>query len=111
MGKLISKNSKGEIIELGGYRFYNYFINCSNMNLIDVFSIPNELNALYSHNNQLTSLPELPKNLTHLACEDNNIKQLPNLRELEKLEKVWCDICCFESYMLEMKNVDFTFFC
>ena len=66
---------------------------------------------LICDNNKLTSLPNLPKDLLHLRCEKNDIKQLPNLIECNSLEKVICDIQCFEPYMLEMKNTEFKFFC
>ena len=99
---LIAKNIKNQIIEFDdGY--------CFEYNLTEIISIPNHIKILYCYNNQLTSLPNLPENLQHLSCENNNIKQLPNLRD--NLVNVWCDMCCFEDYMLEMKNTNFYFYC
>ncbi len=107
---LISENNKGEIFRIE--ILYNHTINCLGENLIKIISIPNTVINLYCYDNKLTSLNNiLPQNIERLSCEHNNIKQLPDLRELKKLEKVWCDICCFEPYMLEMKNVRFELFC
>ena len=126
---LITKNSKGEIVYGNNYNNYIYL---TDMDIIEISKImngiikmfisfnklkkipklPNTVINLYCHHNKLTSLNNiLAQNLKELMCDNNNIKQLPDLRELKKLEIVWCDICCFEDYMLEMKNVDFTFFC
>lgn len=102
---IVARNVKGDIVE-----FISCWINMED--LIEVISIPNNFIRLDCSDNQLSSLPQnLPKNLIYLSCERNNIKQIPNLREFKKLEIVWCDICCFESYMLEMENIDFCFYC
>lgn len=102
--KIVAKNSKGEIFEFNGSW-------CNSEDLIEIISIPDNFNLLYCEDNQLSNLPELPQNLQELSCEYNNIKQLPDLRELKKLTRVWCDIQCFEDYMLDMYNNQFTFYC
>ena len=43
---------------------------------------------LYCGDNQLTSLPPLPKTLKELYCCDNNLTRLPNLPET--LKKLYC---------------------
>jgi Leucine-rich repeat (LRR) protein len=98
------KNIIGDIIEFEHGSIWSE-------KLIEIISIPNDTKYLWCSNNQLTSLPNLPKNLLYLSCENNNIKQLTNLTELQKLKEVICDICCFESYVLKMKNTHFTFYC
>ena len=132
--KLVTKNSKGEILEFKllceeedrGVAW------CFNNKLSEIISIPYNSTELDCSINELTSLPKLPKYLLRLNCEDNklnslpkilpnslqelscdnnNIKQLPDLSELKKLIKVWCDMCCFEPYMLEMKDTEFELFC
>ncbi len=105
---LTAKNNKGEIIE------YKFFTDCwcECDNLIEIISIPNDVFGLVCSNNQLTSLPkDLPNSLEFLSCNNNNIKQLPDLRKCCNLTHIWCDICCFEDYMLEMNNTEFQFFC
>jgi Leucine-rich repeat (LRR) protein len=104
---IIVRDSEGKIIE--NSLIIDYF--CNNCNLTEIISIPDKLRELYCYNNKLTSLPKLPKYLKTLSCENNNIEKLPNLIEFENLTKVWCDICCFESYMLEMKDTHFNFYC
>jgi len=47
-----------------------------------------KLEILYCDENNLTSLPVLPKNLKELSCYDNKLTSLPNLPE--KLEKLFC---------------------
>ncbi len=101
---IIGKNSIGEIIEFKHSSIWSE-------DLIEIISIPNNVNLLDCSNNQLTSLPNLPENLLHLSCEDNKIKKLPNLTELQKLKDICCDMCCFEPYMLEMENIHFEFYC
>ena len=103
--KIVAKNSKGEF-----FKFIDGLW-CDSKDLIEIISIPNDFILLYCENNKLKSLPKLPYNLQELSCEKNNIKQLPDLRELKKLVIVWCDICCFEPYMLKMENTNFTFIC
>ncbi len=105
MDKLIAKNNKGEIVDLYSGLW------CDNKDLIEIISIPDNFINLSCECNQLTSLPNLPENLINLYCEENNIKQLPNLRELKRLRIVSCDMCCFEPYMLEMKKIEFEFYC
>lgn len=107
-GKLIAKNSKGEIVV---FNSYENTINCSSSDLIEIISIPQNIAGLYCCNNQLISLPELPIKLIILMCDMNNIKQLPNLRYLNNLQWIYCDIQCFENYMLDMYDNQFTFFC
>ncbi len=103
--KIIARNSKGEVFKCDS-------IWCDNKDLIEIISIPNDLQSLWLENNKLTYLPKvLPNTLEFLSCYNNNIKQLPNLRELKKLRIVWYDICCFEPYMLEMKDTEFQLFC
>lgn len=41
--------------------------------------LPKGLTHLYCNNNYLTTLPELPPTLTHLYCSYNNIVTLPEL--------------------------------
>ncbi len=108
--QLIAKNSKGEIVKYGYEFINNILIQAYERDLTEIISIPDDNVFPHIDNNQLISLPELPQNLEELMCDNNNIKQLPNLRELKKLTKVWCDICCFEDYMLEMKDTQFIFF-
>ncbi len=111
--KIKGKNSNGEIVESYNNNGFMYLTTTiSDMNIVEIISIPNTIDYLFCDNNKLTSLPQnLPENLIYLTCQKNNIKQLPYLRNYKDLMYVWCDICCFESYMLEMKNVDFTFYC
>ena len=131
MEKIIVKNSKGEIVEINSFTFSSATLNCHSQGITEILSILNDTIDLYCFNNELTSLPKLPKtlkflhcyrnkltnlpelpqNLQHLICEHNNIKQLPDLRKIKKLTNVHCDICCFEDYMLEMKDIDFKFYC
>lgn len=109
-GKLIVKNNNGEIMEYcNPYFNTDYFL--SWMDLTEVISILDICEILFLTSNKLTSLPELPKKIIKFSCEENNIKQLPNLRECNNLQNVWCDIQCFEPYMLEMKNIEFEFYC
>ncbi len=101
------KNTKGDI-------FTTHYLNvvdiCS-MNLTEIISIPDTIRYLFCYNNKLTSLPEvLPNDLKVLTCYHNKIKQLPDLKNY-KLMDVGCDMCCFEDYMLEMKDVNFNLFC
>ena len=103
MNKLTTKDNKGDIIEIDNW--------CSGRYLVEIISIPDDIKLLWVFDNQLTSLPKLPNNLEYLSCERNNIKQLTDLRIYKNLTAVDCDICCFQDYMLEMKNVDFEFFC
>ena len=112
--KLIAKNNKGEIVkfkirDIGkGFKFTI----CSRSNLTEIISIPNiHINDLFFTENQLTSLPELPQTLECLYCKNNKIEKLPNLTKLQNLKEVYCDIQCFEHYMLEMENIKFDFFC
>ncbi len=108
--RLIVKNNNGEIMEYcNPYFNTDYFL--SGMDISEIISIPDNCEILFLTSNKLTSLPELTKKIIKFSCEDNNIKQLPNLRECKKLVNVWCDICCFEDYMLEMKNTQFEFYC
>ncbi len=122
--KLIGKNSKGEIIEFKHNFNWNKDLieiisipnnltelDCSINKLTSLPELPNNLVNLYCEDNQLTTLPKLPNTLKYLSCDNNNIKQLPDLSELKKLIKVWCDMCCFEPYMLEMKDTEFELFC
>ena len=104
----IVKNNKGETIKIIPNFGFNNYIACYNMDLIEIISIPNNCNELYCDNNQLTSLP---KDLEYLYCTNNNIKQLPDLRNYKNLIDVCCDMCCFETYMVEMKNTRFNFVC
>ena len=46
------------------------------------------LEILYCHNNQLTSLPTLPQNLKELNCHNNQLTSLPTLPQ--NLEKLVC---------------------
>lgn len=43
------------------------------------------LKRLFCYNNNLTSLPELPKSLKHLACGNNKLTSLPELPNLTGL--------------------------
>ncbi len=102
--QVIARNSKGRIVN-----FVNY---SPRKDLIEIISIPNNIEILYIHSNKLTSLNNiLPKELKDLYCENNNIKQLPDLKQYKSLSRIDCDICCFELYMLEMKNTEFEFYC
>ncbi len=108
---LIIKNNKGEIIESDNNGFI-YVTAISDMNIVEIISIPDTTNYLFCYNNQLTSLPEnLPKDLKELYCWNNKIEKLPNLRNLEKLREINCDMRCFEPYMLEMNNINFILSC
>ncbi len=132
--KLVTKNSKGEILEfkLLCEKEDRGVAWCFNNKLSEIISIPYNSTELDCSINELTSLPKLPKYLLRLNCEDNklnslpkilpnslqelscernNIKQLTDLRIYKNLTTVDCDMCCFEDYMLEMKNTKFQFFC
>lgn len=103
---LIAKNNRGEIIKFGMGKYPD------DKNLTEIISISNNTSYLHLYNNELKSLPEkLPKKLRMLFCFHNNIKQLPDLRNYKNLIDVCCDMCCFETYMVEMKNVKFQFYC
>ena len=82
----IAKNSKGEILNL---KFFTGW--CCGLDLIEIISMPNDAKVFY--------------------CYNNKIEKLPDLRTLEKLIEVGCDIQCFEPYMLEMENTHFHFVC
>ncbi len=98
------RNIIGEITEFGHSSIWSE-------DLIEIISITNDTKYLWCWDNQLTSLPELPINLEELYCQKNKIKQLPDLRKCKNLDIVFCDMCCFEPYMLEMKNTKFQFYC
>ncbi len=104
MVKIIVKNSKGKIVKfIDGW--------CWNKNLVEIIKISDNVRHLLCYHNKLTYLPELPKSLEILICNNNKIEKLPDLRECDNLEYINCDICCFEPYMLEMKNINFEFYC
>jgi len=50
--------------------------------------LPKSLKILVCDNNQLKSLPKLPESLEILHCEDNQLKSLPKLPE--SLETLYC---------------------
>ena len=127
--KFIYKDNEGEICDLS---IIGDLIWRNDCNLVEIVSIPNNverlrcydnkitklpeilpnnLQSLWLENNELTSLPKPPNSLKYLSCQYNKIKQLPNLKECEQLKEIRCDMCCFEDYMLEMKNTHFIFYC
>jgi len=62
---------------------------CSENNLTSLPELPSNLTHLYCTNNNLTSLPELSStNLTHLYCYENKLISLPELST--KLEILYC---------------------
>ncbi len=133
--KVIAKNNKGKITEFKTKsNIGRGEIIIDNEKLIEIISFSNNLTtytetlsfsnnkikklpninefknliSLWVENNELTSLPQLPHNLKDLYCQYNKIEKLPDLIELEYIN---CDMCCFEDYMLEMKNTHFNFYC
>ena len=48
-------------------------LNCWNNQLTSLPELPKSLEYLYCDHNQLTSLPVLPKSLKRLYCRDNNL--------------------------------------
>jgi len=52
---------------------------CFNNNLTSLPELPSNLTNLSCSNNQLTSLPELPSTLISLYCSNNNLTSLPEL--------------------------------
>ncbi len=101
IGKLIGKNNKGEIVEISTW--------CNDCELTQIIDISINSISLTCHNNQLITLPKLPKGLRILWCFNNKIKKLPKLSN--NLIQVCCDIECLEDYMFKMKNTDFHFYC
>ncbi len=97
-----------EILYIPNYVHSIYF---QDNELTSLSELPSSLKILFCHNNKLTSLPKLPKKLMVLECGNNKIRKLPNLKECKELKEIRCDMCCFEDYMLDMKNTNFTFYC
>ena len=63
-------------------------LDCSNNQLTSLPPLPKTLKELYCSNNQLTSLPPLPETLEILYCEYNQLTSLPPLPET--LEELIC---------------------
>ena len=68
----------------------NYNLGISNRNLTGRLLIPKQLQiaVLRCHNNQLTTLPDLPPTLTELYCDNNQLTSLPDLPPT--LTKLYC---------------------
>ena len=64
------------------------YLFCHNNNLTSLPVLPDNLKELNCYNNNLTSLPVLPENLKVLCCSDNSLTSLPVLPE--KLEILYC---------------------
>ena len=70
-------------------RFKNLqFLNCSNNQLTSLPTLPPNLTELHCYSNQLSSLPTLPPNLEVLACSNNKLTLLPTLPK--NLEELYC---------------------
>ena len=63
-------------------------INAFSANLTFLPELPKSLMNLYCDNNKLKSLPELPENLERLICYKNELESLPELPE--GLIKLYC---------------------
>jgi len=71
-----------------------YFVNlkelwCFNNNLTTLPKLPKTLKKLWCSNNRLTSLPNLPDTLEFLGCCDNKLISLPNLPDT--LKSLYCN--------------------
>jgi Leucine-rich repeat (LRR) protein len=62
---------------------------CDNNQLTTLPNLPAELTYLYCHDNQLTALPDLPTTLTSLHCDNNNLTALPDLPA--GLRRLFCE--------------------
>lgn len=75
-------------------------IYCYNNNLKSLPELPKSLLILDCSDNELTSLPELPDTLEHLNCSGNNLKFLPILPESLK------SLICHYNNNLPYNNID-----
>ena len=55
----------------------------------------NDIIYICGHNNNLSSLPELPNSLELLLCDHNNLSSLPKLPN--SLTQLYCDYNCLSS--------------
>ena len=55
------------------------YLYCFNNNLTSLPELPKSLEILDCNNNKLTKLPELPNTLTTLYCDNNYLTSLPEL--------------------------------
>jgi len=54
-------------------------LQCSRNNLVNLPTLPPNLEELYCYLNELTELPELPLSLIFLWCDNNKLTSLPDL--------------------------------
>jgi Leucine-rich repeat (LRR) protein len=64
-------------------------LDVSNIDLISLPELPDNLTHLYCSNNNLTSLPKLPDNLVELDCSNNQLTNLPTLPDT--LVELYCN--------------------
>ena len=58
---------------------YGDMLSCSNLGITSIEDIPDNITHIYCSNNNLTELPELPDGLIGLDCDDNQLTILPKL--------------------------------
>ena len=77
-------------------------INCNDSNLIDLDGIEQftNLKELYCHNNQLTSLPDLPDTLKELYCANNQLPYYELKGYWEWFEKTYPEKIAAKKYNL-----------
>jgi hypothetical protein len=68
---------KGELSIPSEFKVTGFY--CENNELTSLPELPKSLIKLYCYDNKLTSLPELPKSLRKLYCYDNKLTSLPEL--------------------------------
>ena len=59
---------------IDGYRLY-----CPNIGITSIEDIPDNITHLYCYKNKLTSLPKFPDGLIGLYCSNNNLTSLPKI--------------------------------
>jgi E3 ubiquitin-protein ligase SspH2 len=64
-------------------------LNLSYLNLTELPELPKGLEKLYCDNNNLNQLPELPEGLKYLFCNNNKLTHLPELPKGLKVLYCW----------------------
>ncbi len=76
--KLKAIDNYGEILE---FNVINGCVNCQHENLIEIIYVPKTVTALYCQNNEITTFPNM-SHLKKLYCQYNHLSELPLLGEL-----------------------------